>query len=165
LNLKNKGNWITVYVELPEGYNVSDIDRTTVLLNDTIPVDPSWVNAPLESVIGDYDDDTVPDLMVKFNRTAVSEYILSKGFKYGNVTLTMTGKLSDNTPFEGNDTIMVRMPGDVDCNGKVDIRDTALVASRYGKPNADPYYDVNEDGKMNMQDVALVAVNFGKTYS
>jgi hypothetical protein len=77
----------------------------------------------------------------------------------------MTGKLYDNTPFEGNDTIMVRMPGDVDCNGKVDMRDTALVASRYGKPNADPYYDVNEDGKMNMQDVALVAVNFGKTYS
>jgi len=163
LNLKSKGEWITAYVELPEGCNVSDIDRTTILLNDTIPVDPFWVDKPLESVIGDYDNDTVPDLMVKFNRTAVSEYILNHNITYGNVTLTITGEVA-GTPSEGSDIIRVRMPGDVDCNGKVDIMDIVLVAVRYGESDPEPYYDMNEDGKIDILDIVIVAVNYGKTY-
>jgi len=119
LNLKSKGRWITVYIELPKGYDLRDIDRATILLNGSIPVDPFWVDKPLESVIGDHDNDTMPDLMVKFNRAAVSEFILSKGIKYGVVTLTIIGQLYDGTPLEGSNIIRVRMPGDVDCNGKL----------------------------------------------
>jgi hypothetical protein len=108
LNLGSKGKWITCYIELPEGWNVSQIDRTTILLNNTIPVDPFWVDKPLESVIGDYDNDTVSDLMVKFNRTEVSQYILSKGITDGYVTLTITGQLYDTQySFEAKDTIRV----------------------------------------------------------
>jgi len=111
LNLKSKGRWITCYIELPEGYDVSDIDRATMLLNGTISVDPFWVDKPLESVIGDYDNDTVPDLMVKFNRAAVIEYLLNQNKTHGNITLTVTGELYDCTPFEGSDTIVVKIPG------------------------------------------------------
>jgi len=100
LNLKSKGKWITCYIELPEGYNVSNIDRSTILLNDTIPVDPFWVNKTLESVIGDYDNDSVTDLMVKFNRTQVIDMMT-----VGNQTIKITGQLADGTPFEGTDTI------------------------------------------------------------
>jgi len=110
LNLKSKGRWITCYIELPEGYDVSDIDRATILLNDTIPVDPFWVDKPLGSVVGDYDDDGIPDLMVKFNRAAVIEYFLNQNITYGNVTLTVTGELYDGTLFEGSDMIMAKMP-------------------------------------------------------
>jgi len=110
LNLKSKGRWITCYIKLPEGYDVSDIDRATILLNDTIPVDPFWVDKPLESVIGDYDNYTVPDLMVKFNRAIVIEYLLNQNITYGNVTLTVTGELYDGTLFEGSDMIMAKMP-------------------------------------------------------
>jgi len=165
LNLRSKGEWITAYIELQENYNVSDIDRTTTLLNGTITVDPFWVDKPLESVIGDYDNDGVLDLMVKFNRTAVSELILSKGIKYGNVTLTITGQLYDGTLFEGSDIIVVRMPGDVNSDGKVHIVDVALVAVRYGQSNPDPYYDINEDGKIDILDIATAAINYGKTYA
>ena len=76
------------------------------MLNGTTPVDSE---APIE--VGDYDNDNVPDLMVKFNRTMVSEFMLSKGITYGNATLTLTGQLYDGAPFEGSDIIMVRMPG------------------------------------------------------
>jgi len=110
LNLRSRGNWITCRIKLPEGYDVSDIDRTTMLLNSSIPVDSFWVYKLLKSVIGDHDDG-IPHLMVKFSRTAVSEFILSKGVMYGNVTLTITGELYDGTSFEGSDVIMVRMPG------------------------------------------------------
>ena len=83
--------------------------------------------------IGDYDDDGIPDLMVKFNRTMVSDFILSKGITYGNVTLTISGNLTDGTPFEGTDVIKVLFPGDVDDDGDVDRYDFSLLAEAYGK--------------------------------
>jgi hypothetical protein len=121
LNLGSKGKWISCYIELYRDVNVSSIDVSSILLNGTVPVDPKG-----PSTIGDYDSDGIPDLMVKFNRTAVSEYILSTGVRFGNVTLTVSGKLYDGTLFEGSDTIMARMPGDVNCDGKVDAKDVRL---------------------------------------
>jgi hypothetical protein len=105
LNLKSRGEWVTAYVEFPEGYNVADINVSTILLNGSMPVDPS---AP--TAIGDYDNDGIPDLMVKFNRTQVAEYILSKGIVIGNVTLTITGRLNNGTSFQASDTIKIILP-------------------------------------------------------
>ena len=97
LNLKSKGKWITCYIELPDGYNVADINVTTILLNDTIPIDPS---APME--IGDHDGDGIPDIMVKFSRSAVQDIVSP-----GDATLTITGKLIDGIAFDGSDVIRV----------------------------------------------------------
>ena len=71
LILKGKG-WITCYIELPECYNVSDINVYSIMLNDTLPVD---TEAP--TAIGDYDNDTITDLMVKFDGAKVISYILA----------------------------------------------------------------------------------------
>jgi hypothetical protein len=108
LNLKSKGRWITGYIELYDGRDVRDIDIGTLLLNETIPAE-RWPYA-----VGDYDEDGIPDLMVKFNRSRVQEYIeglnLSPGgggiFGYW-VTLTVTGSFKDGTTFECSDTIRV----------------------------------------------------------
>ena len=110
LNLVGNGKWVTAYIELPEGYNVEDIDVLTILLDDTIGIDP---DAPTE--IGDYDGDGIPDLMVKFDRVAVQEYLGgSATTNYDDetarryeVTLTITGSLFDGTFFAGTDTIWV----------------------------------------------------------
>ncbi len=108
LNLRSGGQWITCYIELPEGYNVSDIDVSTVMLEDTIPVYLMDVPAPhpVPTEIGDYDNDTVPDLMVKFNRTLVAELILSNSLTDDHVPLTITGEVA-GTPFSGEATIEV----------------------------------------------------------
>lgn len=108
LNLRSNGRWITGYIELPEGYDVADINVSSIFLNETIPVDPS---APV--AVGDYDHDTIPDLMVKFDRAKVISYILGNidiEERFTTVTLTITGTLNDGTPFEGSNTIKIVMP-------------------------------------------------------
>jgi len=112
LNLRGKLRYVTAYIELPEGYNVSDVDASSILLNNTVLVD---LNAPI--AIGDYDNDTIPDLMVKFNGTEVMSYILRNinmtkliGERFLSVILTLTGRLNDGTRFQGSDTIKIIMP-------------------------------------------------------
>jgi len=111
LNLKSRGKWITSYIELPEGYNVADINVSTLMLNETI-------SAELRPIaIRDYDNDAIPDLMVKFDRAKVISYILANvnmteliEKRSITVTLTITGKLYNGTPFQGSDTIRIIMP-------------------------------------------------------
>ena len=162
LNLKSKGKWITVYVELPEGYDVVDINASTIMLNGTVPVD---LCAPI--VIGDYDNDSVPDLMVGFNGTLVSDFILSSGVVFGNVTLTLTGELYSGTFFEGSDIILVSaLTGDINVDGKVDMRDLSIVALAFGSYPGDPRWnpeaDINGDNKIDMRDLVFICKNFGK---
>jgi flagellar hook assembly protein FlgD len=101
LNLKSKGKWITAYIEIP-GYDVSKINISSILLNGTVPAETNqkygFVKDP---EIGDYDNDGIPDLMVKFDRSAVEEIVSP-----GNVTLTLTGEINGRS-FEGSDTIKV----------------------------------------------------------
>ena len=101
LNLASKGKWITAYIEFPEGYNVEDIDCSTIRLEDTVPA--ASCGRPLESVIGDYDEDGISDLMVKFDRLSIQELLEPAE----DVELTISGALNDSTPFEGSDTIRV----------------------------------------------------------
>jgi len=161
LNLRTRGKWITSYIELPEYYNVSDIDVSSIMLNGSIPAELHPVG------VGDYDNDTVPDLMVKFNRTQVAEYILSKGIMTGNVTLTISGYLIDGTMFEGSDIIRVRMPRDINIDGKVDIKDIFLAIKAFNSipeyPRWNPIADENEDNKIDIRDIFIIIRNFGKT--
>jgi len=139
------------------------------MLNGSIPADSFWVDEPQDFVIsllpvfaGSHArDDGVSHLMVKFNRTAVEEFIIAQGITCGNVTLTITGEV-DGELFEGSDIIRGRMLGDVDSNGIVDIVDAATVAVALG--STDSYTDLTEDGCTDVCDVATVAMNFGKTY-
>lgn len=95
LNLESMGRWITAYIEFSEGYNVADIDASTILLNDTIPAELH----PTE--IGDYDTDGALYLMVKFDRQEVIALLGA-----GEATLTITGEVN-GIPFEGSATIRV----------------------------------------------------------
>jgi hypothetical protein len=106
LNLKSKGgeNAITVYIELPSGYNVADIDLYTVQLS----INGATITAQLKpSSVGDYDGDGIADRMVKFDRQAL---ITALDGRTGDITLVVSGKLSGYA-FTGEDTIKVIRPG------------------------------------------------------
>jgi hypothetical protein len=94
LNRKSKGKWVTVYIEL-EGYDVNDIDVSTVMLNGIIQAEDHPTG------IGDYDGDGIPDLMVKFDR---QEFIYTHDVGE-SIEIIITGSLIDGTLFEGFDDI------------------------------------------------------------
>jgi len=109
LNLESRGAWVTVYIEFPEGYDVVDIDVSKVDLYEG----NIFIAELNQTEIGDYDDDGVADLMVKFDRQILIEYL--KGQEYGDgdmVELTVTGEAA-GTRFEGFDTIQVISKGKV----------------------------------------------------
>jgi hypothetical protein len=59
-------------------------------------------------------------------------------------------------------------PGDINGDGKVDMKDVAVAGVAFGSYPGHPRWnsmaDENEDGKIDMRDIALIAKNFGKTY-
>ncbi|MFX1445791.1 MAG: nitrous oxide reductase family maturation protein NosD, partial [Promethearchaeota archaeon] len=114
LNLKSKGKFITAYIELQEGYDVCNIDISTVMIQESIPAAPSPTD------IADYDDDGIPDLMVKFDRTSV-QLSLSPGEA---VEITIDGSLIDGTYFSGTAYIRVIDKG----NEHIDEEDPSSIA-------------------------------------
>jgi hypothetical protein len=96
LNLRSKGSFVTAYIELPAGFDVSLIDVASVKLNSAVTAEVS------PTAIGDYDADGVPDLMVKFDRGAVQDTVEAGD----SVEVTITGQVN-GIDFEGTDTIRV----------------------------------------------------------
>lgn len=97
LNQKSKGNWVTVYIEFPEEYDVNDIDVSTVKLNDVISAET------FPTCVCDEDNDGDLELMVKFDRATVIDLLENGEMVY----ITITGSLDDETPFVGTDVIRV----------------------------------------------------------
>lgn len=165
LNLMSNGQYVTGYLELPNGYDVANINVSSILLNCTVPVDQSAPHA-----IGDHDKDSIPDLMVKFNRTTLVQYIVSQHIQFGNVALALTGQLKDGTFLKGSVAIKVSgLMGDVNCDGKVDIRDVALAIYAFCSHPGDKRWNDNANfaqpwDVINILDLAKIILNCGKHY-
>jgi hypothetical protein len=106
INQKSNGLYITCYIELETGYSPADISVNSILLNDVVSAEST------PAIVGDYDLDGVPDLMVKFDRAALKGLVCEttdyvEGTKFYDYTITIEGELTDGTLFEGQDTIKV----------------------------------------------------------
>ncbi len=113
LNFKSKGKWVTCYIELEEGYSVQDIDESTVAITE---IDGTELDPPLYCegpfAIGDYNENGITDLMVKFDRQALIAILQDMGYDDGEeVELSVTGELTTGKTFEGSDSIEVLNKG------------------------------------------------------
>lgn len=91
---------------------------------------------------------------------------------YHNYTISAE---ASNVPFEFNITnnvfvdgvVTVRFLGDINGDGKVDMKDIGVAARAYGSVPGDarwnPDADVNGDGRVDIRDIGLIARNFGKS--
>jgi len=66
---------------------------------------------------------------------------------------------ADNTFIDGK--VQVKIPGDINGDGKVDVSDAARLIAAWGKPNLDPEADINGDGSVNIRDAVMIIQNFG----
>jgi len=105
LKEEGNGNWITAYIGLPEGYDVENINVSSVTLN-----------VMGKNVTVSKSDIQENKLMVKFDRVTVVSQIREQlpmmihmtPHVKEEVTLEVTGKLTDDTTtFQGTDTIRV----------------------------------------------------------
>lgn len=91
LNLKSKGKWITVFIELPSEYSVEDIYQESVQFNCEIYAEEK------PTQIGDFNNNGLLELMVKFDRSSVIDLFDSKELD----EVSISGELSDTKTFEG----------------------------------------------------------------
>jgi YVTN family beta-propeller protein len=138
LNLKSEGRWVTGRIELPVGYAPEEIDISTVLLQDTIPVAPG-----ADVCFGDEDEDGLRELVVKFDR-ALFQSVLPQG-EYVPVTIAGTAR---NRAFIGEDTIRTIRPGVVHpCGEAITMgRPTAIV---WTSPSGSHVDSVSIDGTLD----------------
>jgi len=108
LNLKSKGNFVTCYIELPglNNPNVNDIQAIEIfkinsyyLSESFIPIGPTEIN--------DYNNNGLPDLMVKFDRQNLSN-VLSEG----PAEIWINCEDSGGQKYTGADTVLVIDKGD-----------------------------------------------------
>ena len=71
--------------------------------------------------------------------------------------------IADNTYIDG--TVKVKLPGDVNADGIVDVFDLVLVGVAFGSQEGEPSYnpdaDLNGDGVIDIFDAVIVGSNFG----
>ena len=72
----------------------------------------------------------------------------------------------DPVPPDPQDPINMTILGDVNIDGKVDMKDVGIVARLFQVPPTDTLWnsscDINIDGKVDMKDVGIVAKHFGE---
>jgi hypothetical protein len=73
--------------------------------------------------------------------------------------------IGDNILSDG--TVKIKMMGDANGDGIVNIKDVVIVSAAFGSipgdPNWDPDADMNDDKVINIKDIVLVSVNYGRT--
>jgi hypothetical protein len=99
LNLNSGGKVITVYIEPPEGYDVTQIDVSSIKINRVIPASTRVTETD------DFDGDGVLDLMVKFEKASVVSLFREEELP-GFFILELSGTLNDIC-FRGADVIRV----------------------------------------------------------
>jgi YVTN family beta-propeller protein len=98
LNLHSMGRWVTGHIEPRPPRTASEIVLRSIRLNGLVPADTCGPHS-----VGDEDHDGLPDLMVKFDRQAVSLSVPDGD----RVPVTVTGEVGPRL-FAGTDTIRVR---------------------------------------------------------
>jgi hypothetical protein len=112
----------------------------------------------------------VTDLDSNANLT-LNFYWNTSGIHYGYYIISATVKpvpgesdFSDNSM--SDKTVHVRIPGDINCDGTVDIFDFSMLYSAYGStpnsPNWNADADINGDKNVDIYDFSILRTNYGK---
>ena len=103
INLRSTGQYVTMYIQLPIGYDVRDISITSIRI---LTIQGYMLDVPIGTTgpyaIKDYNYDGINDLMVKFNRKSLTNIL-----KAGLSEIGVIGTLLDGTYFSDTDVVKV----------------------------------------------------------
>ena len=138
-----------------ETFNVTArYENTTLAILGTVGTQEVTDLAPAENII----------LTFSWNTTDVQPCV-NYTIKAEASTVPNESDTTDNLYIDG--TVKVKIPGDVNGDGVVDIYDLSIVSVAYGtfegQPGYDPDADINKDGLVDGRDLATVTVNYGNT--
>ncbi len=108
LNKKSHGKWITVYITLPDEFDVGTIDTSSIAITSLTGgeiCEPEYIQgADLSFIpeVGDRDEDGIADLTVKFDRQ-----VLLSNLCLDDVSITIEGELTTGELFSGSDSIRI----------------------------------------------------------
>jgi len=161
-------------------FNATQLECTEVLL----PSDHIFAGLPYIEVSPKIDDGSILfgcvllGVQPGVNGSGVLMEIRFKAKEAGSSTLRLNTTASatcildsflNEMEFETHDSyvIITKLLGDLNGDGKVDIKDIAIAAIAFGSypshPRWNPIADINQDGKVDIKDLASIATNFGKT--
>lgn len=93
----------------------------------------------------------------------------TKSLRLGNYTVSVAANykgLWENFPATNTTIFKVKLMGDVNGDGKVDIKDLVLLIKTYGsypgRPDWNPKTDLNNDNKVDIKDLVLLIKHFGE---
>lgn len=99
------------------------------------------------------------------NFTAISIGSTEIGFIYETILGNSTADEIPHTQVNG--TVTIRIPGDVNGDGVVDVQDLYLLGRAYGSTPGSPNWlalaDINGDETVGIDDLLLLDENYGKT--
>ncbi len=133
------------------------------LINETVAFDASG-STPNGGAIVSYSWDFGDGNTTTLSTPTITHIYTSAGDF--NVTLTV----EDDEGFSDTTwtiiTIHSERVGDLNNDGKIDIKDIGIAAVAFGSfpghPRWNPDADINRDGKVSMKDIVIIASNFGK---
>lgn len=127
-----------------------------VTFNASSSYDPDGYIVSYTWDFGDGNTTTLIDPVITHNYAAVGTY---------NVTLTVTD--NDGLNHSAKNNLTIRILGDLNGDGIVNVRDVAMVARVFGTSKGEPDYnpsaDLDQNGTISISDVAIVAQNFGRS--
>jgi hypothetical protein len=129
----------------------------------------AYFNASSNEILG---QEELENMLPGENRTitlTINTKNVTAGHHYTLTAVAMITELDYDPSDNGlaGPTITIRFLGDINGDGKVDMKDIGVLSRLFGVEVGDadwnPDADLNYDGKINLIDVALAAKNFGKT--
>jgi hypothetical protein len=130
INLKSRAPWVSAYIEPmdegPAAFDPGEILPASLRLAGSVRPDPKF------AVVGDHDQDGIPDLSVKFSRAELDP-LLSPGL----TVLALTGTLATGQTIQGSDQVRVIDPPSGGLNASVapnPLNPSAILRFETSKP-------------------------------
>jgi len=175
-------------------WKIRDVLRHDIAVTEVVPY-RSWVYegrlVPVNVTLlncGDFNETVTVDLYYNFtanqqigtmttdlspNETKTLTFVWNTlGVQHcHNYTITALANIqfdsnTTNNVKEGTIRIKVRIMGDINGDGKVDMKDIAIAASAFGSYPShskwNPDADIDENDKIDLKDIALIAKHFGE---